>query len=128
MGTSPQTPQICVVNTAAIRCQCVTLRMLSRAPAKAPALPRLEDRDAFCSLFLNQESCNRMTFVQRVISIKDDRLVPPANALCFTHSRLHICLTADALPTSNLWTTSDRSLCQNSPEQCNALSVRQNVG
>ncbi len=101
--------------------------MLSRALAKAPALPRLENRDAFCSLFFNQESCDRVALVQRVISIQYDRFVPPANALCFVHSRLHISLTADTLPTSNLWTISDRSLRQSSPERCNVLSVRQNM-
>ena len=127
MGISPQRPQICIVITAALRCQCVTLGMLSRASAKAPALPRLEDRDALCSLFFNQESCYRVVLVQRVISIKYDRFVPPADVLCFAHSRLHIYLTADTLPTSNLWTISDHSLRQNSPERCNVLSVKQNM-
>lgn len=127
MGISPQRPQICVEITSALKCQCVTWRMLSRAPAKAPALPQLENRDAFCSLFFHQESCYRVTLVQRVISIKYDRFVPPVNALCFAHSRLHVCLTADTLPTSNLWTISDHSLRQNSPERCNVLSVKQNM-
>ena len=41
-------------------------------------LPLLINRDALGSLFLGQESCNGMTFVKSVISIQDNRLIPPA--------------------------------------------------
>lgn len=42
------------------------------------SVPWLVYRDTLGPLFLGQESGNWMTFVKRIISVQNDRLVPPA--------------------------------------------------